>query len=394
MSIPKKIHYFWAGNKISKENLQNITAMKVENPGFSLNLWVNNKSLIKKTFDSCLNEFGLGEVFGCEFDKVDRGYVEEKDRSLIKRNGFFIRDIREAFNSLDRRFFILESMFYRNVNGYYHNYALASDIARLVVLYTEGGIYLDIDVKLKGICFDNINKEARFKNFNEKSEMAFGDSRGEAWKKNSHFAGNAILAAPTKSVRVFDILNIINNKIKDNLIQKYKLNQKYVDVNKEIPNPNKITPKPIYPKPSIQLKNFANPGQPMSSLDKNTKIDRWQNVSRDHPNWGKDTWCASRVIPDFRFDAAFNHTGPGVYQEYLKQMGNAGKPEVPACFRFENNGTELFEKVDAQATWRNTREPMIQKREFRYDDTEFPSSSNFILGDAEIMQILKKLNWI
>ncbi|WP_422646120.1 glycosyltransferase [Xenorhabdus japonica] len=55
----------------------------------------------------------------------------------------------EAFKSLTRNFLVLESIFYRNINGYYHNYTLASDIARLVILYAEGDIYLDSDVKLK-----------------------------------------------------------------------------------------------------------------------------------------------------------------------------------------------------------------------------------------------------
>lgn len=51
--------------------------------------------------------------------------------------------------------FGLRSAFERECYGtMYHNYASASDIARLLILYRYGGVYLDMDVYFKEYLFD------------------------------------------------------------------------------------------------------------------------------------------------------------------------------------------------------------------------------------------------
>ncbi|WP_340611234.1 glycosyltransferase [Xenorhabdus bharatensis] len=405
MNIPNKVHYFWTGNNISKENLMNIISMRGKNPDFEFHLWVSDKSLIVKTFSSMLTE--SGEIFGCEFDKFGEfggfeksGESNESDESdefgefvefksedlkyknkfIKKSNRFFIRNINEAFISLGKSFFNLESMYYRNINGFYNNYALASDIARLVILYTEGGVYLDVDVKFK-----KSNKVNFFKEINVASGISFGDVTGSGWISKSF--GNAIIAAPIRSSNILDILKIIKNKIEKNLREKCYDMRGVMSKTKKA-NPPHIN-NPINSNATISLINFSEPNKGISFSSEEDEFNQWNEAIKKYPKGAKDTWSASRVVPDFRYEAACYNTGPHMYAKYLKDSD----PRVFEKFRFEKGKEPLFEKVDAEGKWREKRMLKRKMDGVRSDDTEFPSFSKYILDDDEIMNRLKKLGW-
>ncbi|AOM41834.1 TcdA/TcdB catalytic glycosyltransferase domain-containing protein [Xenorhabdus hominickii] len=401
MNIPNKIHYFWVGNNVPKKLMMNIIVMKMENPGFEINLWVINKSLITKAFNEMIEkisfsgkEVNVGDLFGCEFDKLRRNVAKDYDNSIgkISLNSFFIREIAEVsdvLRSSSERFLTLESMFYRNINGHFQNYALASDIARLVILYAEGGIYLDADVQLEKTDLTVIYREAKFRYIDAPLGISFGNVRGDEWKDNN-FGGNAIIAAPAKSKEILTILRIANNKFDLTKIPIYKSADETRSSSSRRTNHSTNL---LHPTKQIKLLNLANPSESVT-LNRNNEIN--YDPSKKYPNGRKDTWVASRVIPEFRFEAACSNTGPDIYKEHLN---NIDKNRIPGDrrpsvnFRFEKNGSRYFKKVDACGNWREPKVFREKDRDIFHVDTEFTLSTNMSLTNHEMIKLLKKLKW-
>ncbi|WP_156115338.1 MULTISPECIES: glycosyltransferase [Xenorhabdus] len=363
MNIPNKIHYFWTGKNIPEKFMRNIIEMKTHNQGFEVHLWVINKSLMTRTFNNIIenidSKFGVinvGELFGCEFDKI--GGKEKIQKLNYKSNTFFIRDIDEAFDTvhkklihLHKNIIFLKSMFYRNINGYYHNYGMSSDIARSVILYLEGGIYLDVDVELEEASIKNISQEAKFRNVDAPLGVAFGDVRGKSWKVNS-FGGTAILAANIGSKEIESILISMSERFSSNML---KRDDKYK-------NPTSIR----------KLKYFRECRNPCNEANEEER---------------NDTWATSRVLCDFRFEVGMN-TGPDTYKNHLYTIDRERRDKRPSKhFRFEKENENIFKRVDASAKWRRERKDRV----ILHDDTEFPSASNVTNND--IMLRFKKLKW-
>jgi mannosyltransferase OCH1-like enzyme len=225
MSMPKKIHYFWVGNEISKESIHNITAIKAKNPGFEINLWTDRKLIDKGINNLLFNHMTKEEEEenDTESNKTKIGKSAYDVGSLFGLESYLnIRNIDEAFEFFiteERESSFLKNEYNRNVYGNYHNYALASDISRLVILYMEGGIYLDIDVKIKRPPFitdkdEFFSKEAKFSTIDSSDGIAFGDVSGTEWHHDEF--GNAVIAAPEKSRKVASLLRKMEENIRKN----------------------------------------------------------------------------------------------------------------------------------------------------------------------------------
>ncbi|ELV5027089.1 hypothetical protein SHA53_004472 [Salmonella enterica] len=97
-------------------------------------------------------------------------------------------------------------MFLRQLNGVYHNYASASDIARLAILCVEGGTYFDVDVRLLSVAnvparMLNITNPGRWDrkqmplNIHTESGLLIGDYYVRQWNgKSKSFMGNSIMS--------------------------------------------------------------------------------------------------------------------------------------------------------------------------------------------------------
>ncbi|MDE1475733.1 hypothetical protein KKI95_13230 [Xenorhabdus bovienii] len=365
MSIPKKIHYFWTGNDIPGNFMNNIIKMKTHNHDFEVHLWVSNKALITRSFnnmieniDSKFGEINVGELFGCEFDKFGEIGGDKIQKLNYKFNAFFIRDINEAFDfvqsklmHLNKNIIFLKSMYYRGVNGYYHNYAMSSDIARSVILYLEGGIYLDTDVELDNVSIKNISQDAKFKDVDAPLGIVFGDVRGNCWQKNS-FGGTAILAADVGSKEIESILISMSKIFSSKMLGKDDKYKKTTNMER--------------------LKYFRKCYNP------------YNEANQEELN---DTWTTLRVLSDFRFEAGMN-TGPDLYRDHLYSIDKELRGLRPSeKFRFEKENKNIFKKVDASGIWRKERKDRI----IMHDDTEFPSSSN--LTNSDIINRFRKLKW-
>ncbi|WP_160386501.1 RHS repeat-associated core domain-containing protein [Pseudomonas sp. PB101] len=113
--IPKNAHWVWIGEPIPKDFSRNINKFSHINADYTPTLWISKKTWSEK----------------------HRAALENLASRVIVKN------IDEAFESADIR---LTSAFERERSGSLHNYAAASDIARVVILYQQGGVYMDTDV--------------------------------------------------------------------------------------------------------------------------------------------------------------------------------------------------------------------------------------------------------
>ncbi|OTA20551.1 hypothetical protein Xbed_01355 [Xenorhabdus beddingii] len=162
MANPKKIHYFWMGKNIPEDDLRKIITIKYENPGYKVYIWgeSNIQSLITKTLDSIKFKFN-GKNFdigiinpNIEYRNIQDAFIflcnnpQPTYKSLTVQNHKILETDENSLSNYHEKTQYLQYIYSLFSRGVYHNYAVASDIARLVILYMEGGLYLDVDVDL------------------------------------------------------------------------------------------------------------------------------------------------------------------------------------------------------------------------------------------------------
>jgi hypothetical protein len=104
------------GKNIPAEYVNNIRSFAAHNPDYEVNLWLQRPSLFLNTIS-----------------RNDGGSFPAK-----------IRDFKEILPKINMK---MQSYLKREMVGLYPNFASASDILRLYILFEEGGIYLDTDLK-------------------------------------------------------------------------------------------------------------------------------------------------------------------------------------------------------------------------------------------------------
>jgi Glycosyltransferase sugar-binding region containing DXD motif len=125
MSIPKILHRIWLGSIPTYDQLLNLVSARQNiERGAELRLWASRSIVSKLLKDSRIVR--NGNIVVCDIDHI------------WKNN----------FNGT-LPLIHLQSAFERENRGYLHNYAAASDIARLLILYIYGGVYLDMDIEFK-----------------------------------------------------------------------------------------------------------------------------------------------------------------------------------------------------------------------------------------------------
>lgn len=157
MPLPRILHRFWLGTTPTDDDLGNLQDSRFCIGG-NTELWLwTSKPIVAR----------LSGV------------------SVMKRNVVF-RDIAELWGNPDIEYPLLRDLhlaYLQECHGSLHNYAAASDIARLTILYCYGGIYLDMDVA-----------------FQEEAGDIFSDlhdigPRLGILKYSRHEFGNGVLAA-------------------------------------------------------------------------------------------------------------------------------------------------------------------------------------------------------
>ena len=100
LRVPKVIHFIWIGPKpFPRESIENVRTWIAKHPGWTIKFWTDR----------------------------DRP-LPHKDMELVRIQDFHFSQLFECYNKSD-------------------NYAEKSDLLRYEILYQEGGIYVDHDVK-------------------------------------------------------------------------------------------------------------------------------------------------------------------------------------------------------------------------------------------------------
>ena len=126
MLLPRIIHRIWIGSVLSQKQIIDLLDARQHIKGH-VELWLWTSHPIQLNFP--------GNIF----------------------NNIVIKDINSLFlGGLPSgvKYAYVHAAFERERHGTYHNYAAASDIARLLILYRYGGVYFDMDVTFKDSVFD------------------------------------------------------------------------------------------------------------------------------------------------------------------------------------------------------------------------------------------------
>lgn len=126
-SIPKIAHYAWEGGEIPQLNLYNIFNFKRLNPDYDVIFWTSRPMTFFKAFDKAL-------------DSKTPAY-----RYMAFNHGqtISVRNPVDIYAQIDPK---TRAFYEREKSGAYSNFAAASDLTRIAVMDTIGGLYMDSDV--------------------------------------------------------------------------------------------------------------------------------------------------------------------------------------------------------------------------------------------------------
>lgn len=135
-TIPQHIHFIWAGGtKIMSEGaLKNILKWKQQNPRYAIYLWVDHTSHpeLETEYQDQFAQLPQTELLTSSFIFRDIAELRARIAQLPMEDATTLSQVFEI-----SRYEMTKS---------YPNYGKSSDLLRYLILYLEGGIYLDSDV--------------------------------------------------------------------------------------------------------------------------------------------------------------------------------------------------------------------------------------------------------
>ncbi|MBA3535909.1 MAG: hypothetical protein H0T84_04770 [Tatlockia sp.] len=134
--VPKKLHAIWLGGILEQPCKKNIEDWKNKNPDYEMNVWIDSSTYLSGNNEesqrqkdqyiqfknwATLNKITINDI---------NPHPQDSDQNLINRS--------EIFNEIPSKKYYLDEL--RDPGS---NYAAASDILRVEILYREGGVYFD-----------------------------------------------------------------------------------------------------------------------------------------------------------------------------------------------------------------------------------------------------------
>ncbi|WP_353241659.1 RHS repeat-associated core domain-containing protein [Providencia sp.] len=242
---PKIAHYIWLGNKeLPTEGISNMIHFKDHNRVYQVNLWSDNPDRLKNNL-------------------LERGYSQALLNVInIQKVPQFDYQYQAAINR-------------ESTNTAYANYAAASDMVRLGVLYHSGGLYMDVDVAVKQN-IGEINPAIKMRGMCR--DLLFHYAL-EPDDPGSFSLSNAVIAANPRALSSRSMMRYIRHLYTNN-----------------------------------EVETFATSG-PVAPVDNLNEIKKqsYSNVS-----WESIMWGAKRSKADDRLNITVRGTGPGMFSSWLR----------------------------------------------------------------------------
>lgn len=129
--IPSKLHAVWLGKVLDKEGRDNVVAWRKKGKTYECNVWIDSSTYSNENKGELLNLLSWAKENNIKICDVNPNpHWKIKHSSYVNRS-----DVYEGM--------IYKQYYNDETAGYYPNYAAASDMLRVTILDTDGGIYFD-----------------------------------------------------------------------------------------------------------------------------------------------------------------------------------------------------------------------------------------------------------
>lgn len=205
--VPKKLHAVWLGDILKDEGKKNIADWAYKNPDYEANIWIDSSTFLTGDSKEAITQ--------------KKAYLEFK--TWAKAHNIWINDINPLSNDPDPRVRHQSALFnhMENKANYQNelinpgsNYAAASDILRVEILYHLGGVYIDADDLHTGLY--------------PLGSLDVSDQAGILL----HVCGNKLNNDLIASIPKGKVISTYRDAIKNNYQIHYQRDQKYQDAHR------------------------------------------------------------------------------------------------------------------------------------------------------------------
>lgn len=135
--IPKIWHFIWLGSFLKKEDQEKIVSFRKHHPDWQINIWIDHLPI------------------------KDRSVLEDDMLHFVSENRIDLQLIEDFFSSCATVEIVqaIKPIFAEAIE--FRSFGMASDVLRMAILYSQGGVYSDCD----NFCFrpfDRLNKSHTF----------------------------------------------------------------------------------------------------------------------------------------------------------------------------------------------------------------------------------------
>jgi acetone carboxylase gamma subunit len=188
-TIPNILHAIWLGKMPGEDVQKNLENWRKKNPDLKIKLWIDSETYTK-------------DETNCVVVSLEK-WAEENNIIIVDTSGKI-----QEFTSGELVYenMLCQQFYDDEINGKYANFAAASDILRVEILYQEGGIYIDATDIFPGR--DPLGELSSKENF-----LIHVSDEG---------VNNDILASTPQN----EYLNYLRKKIYENYLELYKNEKK------------------------------------------------------------------------------------------------------------------------------------------------------------------------
>lgn len=140
--LPKDLHFIWLGKVPDRQGRDNIIAWKKQNPDYAVKLWIDSELFIDPKQSGLPEDEAYLSNYEDYLELVQWASENQITIADIARNPLITHPIVQHEHAIYQEM-AARNFFDDEIEGLYRNYAAASDILRVEILFRKGGVYAD-----------------------------------------------------------------------------------------------------------------------------------------------------------------------------------------------------------------------------------------------------------